>query len=208
MSGVWANNGEDKVTRDELRAASGSDVTNSVWNGTQVSLFGAKNEVISFNLVLEAAGAGAQNVSISFDTLTGPGGFLIHSDAASGNGVFNWVGRNIGLFYIRYLQIKGLSHDLCYDVTYDERHIPERFRRPWTGEGDGTGTWEERPDHNKFYPDIAVPLELVQQFTIAANSNQSIWGDISSPKTPHRAVIREPLRLGKTAQQPGPSRCR
>ena len=182
VSGVWANNGEDKVTRDELRAFSGSDVTNSVWNGKQVSLFGAKNEVISFNLVLEASGAVAQNVSVSFDTLTGPGGFVIHSNAASGNGVFNWVGRNIELFYIRYLEIKGLSHDLCYDVSYDERHIPERFRRPWTGEGDGTGTWEDRPDHNKFYPDIAVPLELVQQFTIGANSNQSIWVDIYIPQ--------------------------
>ena len=182
MSGVWANNGEDKVTRDELRASSGSDVTNSLWNGTQVILFGAKNEVISFNLVLEAAGATVQNVSVSFDTLTGPGGFTIHSAAVSGNGVFNWVGRNIELFYIRYLEIKGLSHDLCYDVSYDERHVPERFRRPWTGEGDGTGTWEDRPDHNKFYPDIAVPLELVQQFTISADRNQSIWVDIYIPQ--------------------------
>jgi len=67
-------------------------------------------------------------------------------------------------------------------VTYDERHIPQRFRRPWTGKGDATGTWQNRPDHNKFYPDIAVPLELVQQFTIAANTNQSVWVDIYIPK--------------------------
>jgi hypothetical protein len=68
-------------------------------------------------------------------------------------------------------------------VTYDERHIPQRFRRPWTGsKGDATGTWQDRPDHNKFYPDIAVPLELVQQFTIAANTNQSVWADIYIPK--------------------------
>ncbi|MCP4576668.1 MAG: DUF4091 domain-containing protein [Deltaproteobacteria bacterium] len=170
------------MTRDELRVFSGSDVANSVWDGKQIHLFGAKNEIISFNLVIEAAGTSAQNISVSFDTLTGPGDFLVHSNAASGSGVFNWVGRNIELFYIRYLEIKGLSHDLCYDVTYDERHIPRRFRRPWTGEGEGTGTWQDRPDHNKFYPDIAVPLELVQKFTIAANNNQSIWADIYIPK--------------------------
>ena len=182
LSGVWANNGEDKVTRNELRAFSGATVTNAVWDGNRISLFAARNEVISFNLVLEAAGAAARNVSVSFDTLTGPDGALINSSAASGNGIFNWVGRNIELFYVRYLEIKGLSHDLCYDVTYDERHIPERFRRPWTGGGDATGTWQDRPDHNKFYPDIAVPLELVQQFTISANTNQSIWADIYVPK--------------------------
>ncbi|HIJ40090.1 MAG TPA: DUF4091 domain-containing protein, partial [Deltaproteobacteria bacterium] len=187
---VWANNGEDKVTRDELRAYSGSDVTNSVWNGNLISLFGAKNEVISFNMVMEATNATAQNVSVSFDTLTGPDGALIHSGSALGNGVFNWVGRNIELFYIRYLEIKGLSHDLGYNATYDERHVPKRLRRPWTGEGDATGTWEDRPDHNKFYPDIAVPLELVPQFTIAANSNQSIWADIYIPKTASRGVYQ------------------
>ena len=191
VSGVWADNGEDKVTRDELRAFSGADVANSVWTGNGVSLFGAKNEVISFNLVLEAAGAGASNVSVSFDTLTGPGGTLIHSGSASGNGVFNWVGRNIELFHIGYLEIKGLSR-LCYNATYDERHVPKRFRRPWTGEGDGAGTWADRSDHNKFYPDIAVPLELVRQFTIAADTNQSIWADIYIPKAATPGIYREP----------------
>ena len=49
-------NSDGKVTRDELRATtSPTSVTNSVWNGTTVNVFGAKNEIISFNLVLEAA---------------------------------------------------------------------------------------------------------------------------------------------------------
>ncbi len=180
---VWANNGEDKVTRDELRAVSGADVVNSLWDGSKVSLFGAKNEIVSFNLVLEASNSNASNVTVFFNTLTGPGGSLIDSIPATGDGVFDWVGRNIELFYIRYLEIKGLSHDLSYNALYDERHIPERMRRPWTGEGDGTGTWNDRMDHNKLYPDIAVPLELVSQFNIPANSNQSIWADIYIPKT-------------------------
>ena len=73
INGIWANNGEDKVTQDELRAFKGSNVTNSLWNGSTISLFGAKNEVVSFNLVIEAVGTSAQNVSVSFNTLTGPG---------------------------------------------------------------------------------------------------------------------------------------
>jgi len=55
ISHIWANTGEDKVTRDELRATSDPDaVFNSVWDGTTISLFGARNEVVAFNLIIEA----------------------------------------------------------------------------------------------------------------------------------------------------------
>ena len=183
ISSVWVNNGGDKVSQDELRATNNpANVLNSVWDGNKVSVFGAKNEVVAFNLILEASTDAATNVTLSFDTLTGPGGASISSVSTSGDGVFNWVNRNIELFYIRYLKIKGLSTDLFYS-NYDERHIPERFRRPWTGNGEGSGTWEDRPDHNKFYPDIAIPIELISGFNIDATQNQSIWIDIYIPKT-------------------------
>lgn len=180
---VWANTGEDKVTQDQLRfSKEADDVTNSIWDGTTVTLFGAKNEVVSFNLIIEAPSAGVNNVCVIFDSLSGPSGASISSLPAQGDGIFNWVNRNIELFFVRYLEIKGLSL-LSYEALYDERHVPERFRRPWTGEGDGTGTWEDRPDHNKLYPDIAVPLELVDRFDIEGETNQSIWVDLFIPKT-------------------------
>jgi hypothetical protein len=181
---VWANEGGDKVTRDELRATNDLNaVLNSVWDGTTIFLFGACNEVVAFNLVLEAPTADATNVNVTLTELTGPDGATITTRPVSGDDVFNYVGRNIELFYVRYLEIKGLSTDLFYD-DYDERHIPERCRRPYDEEtGEGTGTWEDRPCHNKFYPDIAVPLELYSPFTITAGTNQSIWGDIYIPKT-------------------------
>lgn len=185
ITAIWANEGGDKVTSNELRASSDpGSVLNSVWDGTKVKLFGGKNEVVAFNLILEAPTTAVSNVTLSFDTLTGPEGATISSVPTSGNGVFDWVNRNIELFYIRYLEIKGLSTDLFFaGYNYDERHIPERFRRPWTGEGDGSGTWEDRPDHNQFYPEIAIPLELVQSFNIAAGQNQSVWVDIYIPKS-------------------------
>ncbi len=180
---VWTNDGGDKVTPDELRASQNpNSVINSVWDGNKITLYSAKNEVIAFNLILEAPTETVTNITVSLDSLEGPGGMIISSVPASGDGVFNWINRNIELFYVRYLQIKGLSTDLFFN-NYDERHIPERFRRPWTDDGYGSGTWEDRPDHNKFYPDIAVPLELVQNFDITAGRNQSIWIDIFIPKT-------------------------
>ncbi len=135
---VWANNGADKITRDELRATQGKSVVNSVWNGTKISIYGAKNEVVAFNLVLEAPLQSATNVTITFNTLTGNSGEKIQSIPTTGNGVFTWNMRNIELFFIDYLQIKGLSTDLFFD-NYDERHIPKRFQRPWVGDGEGSG---------------------------------------------------------------------
>ncbi len=186
ISAVWANEGGDKVTQGELRVGvpNGRPVISRAWDGTTISIFGARNEVVSFNLVLEAATQAATGVHVSFDTLTGPGGAVIHSAATSGNGVFEWVGRPIELFYVRYLQIRGLTRN-AYENYYDERHVPERLRRPWTGAGvaaPGT-TWQSRPDHDAFYPDIAVPMELVPTFDIAAGRNQSVWADIYIPKT-------------------------
>src|SRR5436305_3010484 len=187
ISGVWANEGGDKVTQDELRATRHTEnltgkVINRAWDGTTVLLSGARNEVVSFNLVLEAASAAASNVSVSFDTLTGPNGAVIQSTPASGNGVFNWVNRPIELFYTRYLQIKGLSFFGYYKG--DELDYPTRFRLPVANaNGNGIGGWTDRPDHDKFYPDILVPLELSQNFTISAGQNESIWGDVYIPKS-------------------------
>lgn len=183
FAAIWANDGGDKVTRDERRgAASAAAVVNSVWNGTGVQIFGAKNEVVSFNLVLEAQTAlSVPGVSVRFETLTGPGGAQIRSVPTTASGVFDWTQRNIELFFVRYLKIEGLSR-LSYG-TYDERHIPKRLRRPWTGQGVGSGVWTDRPDHDKHYPEIAVPMELVPSFTVAAGENQSVWADVYIPKT-------------------------
>lgn len=191
ITAIWANSGDEKIPRDDLRAASGANVLSTVWDGSTIRLFGARNEIVSFNLVLEAE-SGASNVQVSFDRLEGPQGAAIRSIAAKGDGVFNWTRRDIELFYVRYLQIKGLS--LIANSTYDERLIPERFRRPWTlslsGRADGKGTWADRPDHDKSYPEIAVPLELISGFHIPPKTNQSVWADIYIPKRSPAGIYR------------------
>ncbi len=178
LSAVWANDGGDKVVQHDTRASSDPCSSyNSIWDGEQISLFGAKNEVVNFNLVLESENLTTEDVSISFDDLSGPNGAVITGNY--GGELFDWVDREIELFYIRYLPIRGLSK-LFYE-TYDERHIPERLRRPFTGEGAGEGLWEDRPDHDAYYPDIAVPLQLEQPFDVTLGTNQSVWADVYIP---------------------------
>ena len=179
ISAVWANEGGDKVSQDELRASNRTEnltgtVINRAWDGSAIHLTGARNESVSFNLVLEAAHAAASGITVSFSTLTGPNGATIQTKApATGDGVFNWVNRPIELFYMRYVQIKGLSVFGYYKG--DEQIYPTRFAA-------ASHLWKDRPDHDKFYPDILVPLELVPQFGIAQGQNQSIWTDIYIPK--------------------------
>ena len=180
ISAVWANDGGDKVSQDELRASNGVEnvtgtVKNRLWDGQTIHLFGAANESISFDLVLEAAMEQAPSVSISFDSLTGPQGSMIQNNRqAVGDGVFDYVGRPIELFYVRYLQIQGVSTFGYF--RGDERQLPARFQAT-------SHLWKDRPDHNKFYPDALIPLELVSTFSISQGQNQSIWSDIFISKT-------------------------
>jgi hypothetical protein len=198
ITAIWANSGDEKIARDELRAQTASKRTTSrAWNGKTISIFGGRNEVVSFNLILEARG-GASHVGVSFNRLAGPSGAVIKSAPATGNGVFNWTRRDIELFYVRYLPIHGLS--VIANETYDERLIPRRLRRPWSvnpisGKATGSGNWKDRPDHDKYYPEIAVPLELVPTFTIAAGSNQSVWADVYIPKDSPTGVYRGVVKI-------------
>ncbi len=198
---VWANTGEDKVTQEDLRATRDVDATlNSTWDGESIRLFSARNESVAFNLVLEAGTGKAFEVTVSFDLLTGPEGAQITGRSAQPDeDLFNYVGRDIELFYIRYLPIKGISK-LAYD-HYDERHIPKRLRRPYDANGYGSGTWEDRPDHDKSYPDIAIPLELQQPFEIPANSNQSIWADIYIPPDARPGLYEGKVKITQQGRQ-------
>ena len=174
---------------------------NSIWSGSKIQVFGAKNEVVGFNVVLEAATTTATGVSVTFNQLVGPSGSSIKSVPVTGNGVFDWTQRNIELFYVKYLQIKGLSL-LGYENYYDERHVPKRLRRPWTGAGTATaGTkWTDRADHDKFYPDIVQPLELAPTFAVSQGKNQSIWVDVFVPKTANAGLYTGSLNISENGQ--------
>ena len=89
MLQVWANEGGDQVTRDELRATSDPNARlDSVWDGASISLFGAGNEVTAFSLLLEAPTSKAVKVNVRLMLLTGPGGASITTVPVRDEGVF------------------------------------------------------------------------------------------------------------------------
>jgi glycosyl hydrolase family 123 len=186
ITAAWANDGGDKVTQDELRATvSPTSVYNSVWDGTTIKQFGAKNEVVSFNLILEAGNAVAPTVAVTLSNLTCTSCVTIRSDQTrSSANLFNWTTTEAELFYVRYLQLRGLSPFAFGTLSGGnlEPQVPFKQRLPLIG-GGYPGVYTDRPNANKYYPDIAVPLELVPTFAIASGHNQSIWVDIYIPKT-------------------------
>jgi len=98
-----------------------------VWDGKCIRVFGAQNEVISFDVVLEAATSAASKVSVTLGDLTGPNGAVIRSAARDKTKVFDWTTTEVELFYVRYLQITGLSQQ-AYGTLADwqEATFPKR----------------------------------------------------------------------------------
>lgn len=181
VSAIWAGEGGDKVLQHERRAER-EPQRNAVWDGATVRVFGAKNEVVNFVLVLESA-RGAREVAVEFHELKSATGATIASprEPATGEAVFDYVGRNIEVFVVDYLQILGLSR-LGYD-SYDERHVPSKMRRPdITATGHAQGRWSDRPGADRYFPEIAVPHELRPEFDVVAGENQSVWVDVYVPK--------------------------
>ena len=214
ISAIWANEGGDKVLREERRASGGATivpsagVTNSVWDGKSIRLFGAKNEIVNFVLVLESCN-GASGVSVAFDRLDGEGGASITTRAARGGDVFDYRGRNIELFLVHYLPIKGVSM-LSYEL-YDERWLPSKMQRPFQvvpyGSGSGRTVvdranegWAKRPGADKNFPEIAVPIEARSTFDVMANSSQSLWSDIYIPKSTQAGVYKGIVRVTEQGQ--------
>ncbi len=215
IAAVWANDGGDKILREERRASAGAviapahGVINAVWDGNRISVFGARNEVVGFNLVIESE-RGAEGVGVSFDRLEGPGGTVIGSKPTRGDELFDYRGRNIELFHLRYLPIRGLSL-MAYELT-DERWIPSRMRRPFEVVRHGTAWrampvrgkegFNHRPGAGRHFPEIAVPLEAQPTFAVPANSSQSIWVDIYIPRSAPAGLYKGTLRIREQATPP------
>lgn len=199
LSGLFVNDGSDKVTQDEMRATTNLGGTaNTLWNpATQaVSLFAAANETVSMAAYLESTN-GASNVTTSLSSLVSSNGTSITTRAsAGGNDLYNYTGRNIEQFYVRYLPFKGMSLGAVGTSYVDERQFPLKTRLPCTtSDGNPLSTnvqcirtagyvWANRPWANKLIPDIMVPLEAQTggTFSIAASKNQEIFVDIYVPK--------------------------
>jgi hypothetical protein len=100
---VWAVNDGEKIERDDL--ANPNRESNSAWDGRRIKLFGARNEIVAFQLIVEAGAEGIDGLSVALPQLArrGGGGRIRYAPPAADP--TDYVGRPIQLFTVNYMNV-------------------------------------------------------------------------------------------------------
>lgn len=184
LTRYWAVDDSEKIMRQDINHPLANSPENPIWNGQQISLFGAQNEIVAFQLILEADNNGAQNVNVVFDALSSPTFSIDNHQAVAPTDPYNYVGKNIELFTESYLNI---------DVR--------------TGKCLTTGAWGYsgiQGNYAGWVPDALVPFQAPPgtngspggaPFAISPHSNQAVWVDINIPKNAPAGTYRGTLEI-------------
>ncbi len=164
---VWVVDDAVKLKRGQLNHPQESGVGNPVWSpGEAVRLHALKDEVVAFQVVVEADGQGLQGVTVELAELTGPAGARIANDAGSDDPA-RWSGRRIERFVEHFFQIDRISGGPWGSIHW----------RDGAGPGDEYVGW---------VPDALIPVEWAPDWApypmvVPANQNRIIWIDVWVP---------------------------
>src|SRR5688572_26911212 len=106
VSRIWAAGDGDKIERDArdhpLRGR------NAVWDGRVVRLFAARNEVIAFQVIVEAGANGVRELSAALPALASQRDRISYKAPTADP--TDYVGRPIQVFGVNYLEVTFSSH--------------------------------------------------------------------------------------------------
>jgi hypothetical protein len=161
---VWAIDESEKIKRDDIVNPLALDPNNKVWVNNTVNLFGAKNEIVAFQLIIEAGTTGAKDVNLVISDLIN-GEAKIRGSATGSADPFDYRGRNVELFTEHYFNIEKQSPPLWF---YAKSAAPSDYYIGWV-------------------PDCLIPFSAPSgkggaPFSIDSASNQGVWVDILIPK--------------------------
>jgi hypothetical protein len=165
VTAVWAVDESEKVRQDDLDHWAKANPDNHVWDGRRIHVEGARNEVIGFQVIIEAEGTGARNVDVMLDSLRHDGYVLKNHTRA--DGPYDFVGTRIELFLESYVEVTERSEWWFASA----RPLPDRAHLGWI-------------------PDALVPAQTRgtfehgtggAPFQIGAQKNQAVWVDIFIP---------------------------
>ena len=105
---IWAVNDGEKVERDDLNNPNKRG--NSAWDGQKVKIFGARNEIIAFQLIVEAGQSGIEHLTVALPQLVHKGGESKISYTAPAADPTNYSGRPIQIFSVNYMTVELPSH--------------------------------------------------------------------------------------------------
>ncbi|GAA0956330.1 hypothetical protein GCM10009554_65660 [Kribbella koreensis] len=170
LAALWAVSDGEKVDADDL--ANPHKRRNSAWDGHTARTFGARNEVVAFQLVAEAGAAGIGALSVRLPILRQVGGPGVIRYAPPVADPTDTVGRQIQVFSERYMT------------------IAERSNADWIYLRDSPA---EPPDPLGPKPVQLVPENAAQggfPLAVPAARNQAFWFDIYIPRRAPAGVYR------------------
>jgi len=103
---VWAVNDGERVERDDLDHPARAG--NSAWNGTRIRLFGGRNEIVAFQVIVEADAEGIGAATVALPELRR--GDARIAWAAPDRDPSVSAGRDIELFSLHYLDVTQETH--------------------------------------------------------------------------------------------------
>jgi hypothetical protein len=98
---IWAIGDGDKVDRDEV--AHPDRQANAVWDGTRVHVFGARNEIVAFQVIVVAGDDGIRALSVALAELRGPSDRIVYRQP--GDDPSDAVERPIQIFSVNYMHV-------------------------------------------------------------------------------------------------------
>lgn len=108
VQSIWAVNDGEKVERDDLSNV--NKTANSSWDGRKIKIFGARNEIIAFQLIVEADENGIGQLLVTLPELDQKRGTAKIKYAPPSVDPTNYVGRPIEIFSENYMNVETASH--------------------------------------------------------------------------------------------------
>ncbi len=170
---VWAVDDGERIKKTNITHTLATSSKNKVWNGSSVSIFGGRNEVVAFQLIIQGNATGASNVNVTLDSLhkSSSPSFTIKNTGGFGD-PYNYVGKRIEMFVQHYMNI---------NVRSSSNFVWWSSARPLPNS-----------DFMGLIPEQLVPFEAPSgsksngqggaPFSVTANQNQAIWIDVYIPK--------------------------
>lgn len=165
ISRVWVIDDGEKIRKDDITNPLATDPNNAVWANNRINLFGGRNEIVAFQIIIQADEAGASEVNVSISDLKNGISVIPGSDSGPAD-PFDYRGRYVELFTEHYLNMTKRSPPLWF---FSETAVPSEY---YTG----------------LVPDCLIPFQAPPgkggaPFSIEPDMNQAVWVDILIPET-------------------------
>ncbi|MBI3554481.1 MAG: DUF4091 domain-containing protein [Elusimicrobia bacterium] len=105
---LWAVNDGEKIDRDDLSNA--GKAANSAWDGRKIKLFGARNEIVSFQVIVESDEKGVSRLWASLPVLALRNGTekIVYGAPVSDPSLY--AGRPIQVFSENYMRVSSATN--------------------------------------------------------------------------------------------------